>query len=811
MRITKGMMKISSVWWGTAVLLFMFAFSLTSMTTLTPTFDEQGFIVRGLAYVRGENRHMRVGHPLGLNALNASLLVGDERIQLPNFDPSWQERSFHRPAELFLWEIGNDVSLVMFLARLPTIWLALLLAAVVGRWSWRMSHRQWAGLLALTLIALDPNILANAQLATTDLGLALGAVLAGFTLWRYWVRPSPFNAILAGIGFGLLQNTKFTAGLFVPLFALVIVAGILSQWRSHRRHGRSFPWRIVLTFLLLYPAAAFLALWAAYGFQVGTLPAALPTLPQLAGLTVPLSHHIEQLLDIGGRLQVETPSFLIGQYSSTGWWYYFPVAFLLKTPLPILVLLVTAVILRLVYYIFHIRSPKSDDGSRVTGHGLRSSDHPLFNDAALLIPAVGYFAIALTSEINLGYRHLLPVLPFTAVFIAHAFAATRSILTHHASRVTHHGLRITFYITLTLLALIALWIHPHYLSYFNLLAGGPDNGWRYLVDSNLDWGQDLNKLKAWMDENDVEQVWLSYFGEARPEYYGITYNGLDSWPPRLMNPEARPYYPNDPAPGIYAISATNLQGIHFADHDQFAWFREREPIAKIGYSIFLYEVPANGGPVDVVLAGLQLDDLPSTDYAQFNSNNVIPRWIDPATALIVPHSPRAWLVVAQDTAVAPAITALIETWPLRVERGDYAMYQIPPLSVPEIAPMAVFSLDGGEIGLVSAFVDTAVTDHTLHLNTAWQQKGSPQPLKIFIHLLDAQGNIAAQWDGLGAAWEGWQPNDALLHTHTISLPDDLPTGSYEVRLGLYNPQTGQRWLTETGEDHVVIGDIEIGD
>ncbi|MCL4263251.1 MAG: phospholipid carrier-dependent glycosyltransferase [Anaerolineae bacterium] len=809
------MLRIKPLWWGTAVLLFMFALSLTSMTTLAPTFDEQGFLVRGLGYVRGENRHMRVGHPLGLNALNASLLVGDERIQLPTADPSWQERSFHRPAELFLWEIGNDVSLVMFLARLPSIWLALLLAAVVGRWAWRMSHRQWAGLLALTLIALDPNILANAQLATTDLGLALGAAVAGFTLWRYWVRPTILNVLLAGIGFGLLQNTKFTAGLFVPLFALVIVAGMVVQWRHNQRGHLPFPWRTVLLFILIYPLAALLTLWAAYGFQVGKLPAELPTFPQLAGLTVPLSHHIEQLLDIGGRLQVETPSFLMGQYSNTGWWYYFPMAFLLKTPLPILVLLVTAVILRLVSYLSQIRSPKPETRSPNTPHASRITHHelhsPLFNDAALLIPAFGYFAFALTSEINLGYRHLLPVLPFTAVFIAHAFAGIRNPKSGARSPITDYRLPITFSATLTLLALITLWIHPHYLSYFNPLAGGPENGWHYLVDSNTDWGQDLNKLPAWMEANEVEEVWLSYFGEARPDYYGIAYKGLDSWPPRLMNPEARPYYPTDPAPGIYAISATNLQGVHFADPDQFAWFREREPLAKIGYSIFLYEVLATGGSVDVVLAGLQLDDIHPADYAQFNSNDITPRWVDLETAVIVPDSTRRWLVVGRDTAVAPTIAALIESWLLRVEREEYLLYQIPPLTVPEVSPLALFSLDEGTVGLMSAFVDTAVTNHTLRLNTAWQQKGNPQPVKIFIHLLDAQGNIAAQWDGLGAAWEGWHTGDALLHTHTIPLPADLPPGAYEIRLGLYHPQTNQRWLTETGADYLILEEVEIGD
>lgn len=775
---------------STAVLLLMFGLALTSMTQLGPTFDEQGFLVRGLGYIRGQNQHMRVGHPLGLNALNALPLKNDTAVQLPISDPSWQETGFHRPAELFLWEIGNNVEHLMFLARLPTIWLGLLLAALVGRWAGKMSRSQWAGALALTLIALDPNVLANMRLTTTDLGLAVGAAVAGFTLWSFLRRPSWTNALIAGAGFGLLQNTKFTAGLFVPLFALVILVGLLVQWRSNRANFQNttnlipqFPWKTLLMLLTAYPLAAFFILWAAYGFQIGTLPHELPTLSQLAGLTIPLSHHIEQLLDIGGRLQVETPSFLLGQHSSTGWWYYFPVAFLLKTPLPILILLVMACVLRILYYV-----------NTVQTQAIRNT---LLNDAALLIPALGYFAIALTSEINLGYRHLLPILPFFAVFIANSMGTFQPLKKEKRLRNTA--------VALTLLLLgISLWVYPHYLSYFNVIAGGPNNGWRYLVDSNIDWGQDLNKLKGWLAENDVEQVWLSYFGEAQPDYYGINYIGLDSWPPRLMNPEARPFTPHKPAPGIYAISATNLQGVHFANHDQFAYFRERDPIAKIGYSLFLYEVPVEGGPVDVLLGDVQLDEIAPDDFQQFNSNDVTPRWFDPAQAIIIPDSNRRWLVLATDTAVSPIIQAFITDWPARVKADNYTLIQVPDLALPEVEPLTTFSLGEGEVELLNALVGTAVPGQALLISTGWQQNAPPQPFKMFIHMLNEEGNIVAQWDGLGVAWEGWRTEDILLHTHSISLPADLPAGQYQLRAGLYHPETNNRWLRDNGSDFATI-------
>ncbi len=792
-----------AVWLGTAVLFLMYALALTSMVQKSPTFDEQGFITRGLGYLRGENRQMRVGHPLGLNAINTAFLVNDPTVSLPTADLSWQGTNFHRPSELFLWESGNNVAHVMFLARLPTIWLGMLLAAVVSRWAWRMSRWRWAGLLALILIALDPNILASARLATTDLGLALGTAVAGFTLWRFLLRPSWTNVIIAGIGLGLLQNTKFTALLFIPLFALVILVyfGLtIYDLRLSPRRANQLPitnyHSLVKTLLMLltaYPLAALFTLWAAYGFQIGTLPAELPVLPQLAGLTLPLSRHIEQLLDIGGRLQVETPSFLLGQYSDSGWWYYFPVAFLLKTPLPTLILLAAAFVLRIVYY---VKQPIT-----------RLPD--CLTDAALLIPALGYLAIALTSEINLGYRHLLPILPFLAVFTANSLSAFRARL---RSQFTIHNSQFTIRpvsILLLWLLFTALWIYPNYLAYFNVLAGGPDNGWRALVDSNIDWGQDLGGLAAWLEKNDVDWVWLSYFGEARPEYYGINYVGLDSWPPRLVNPQARPYAPTNPAPGVYAISATNLQGVHFANHDQFAWFRQRDPIAKIGYSIFLYDVPASGPPVDAAWGGVQPDEIAPQDYARLQSNDVTSRWFDPAQSLLRPSGENRYVIVGGT--IHSLIAAQIAAYESIAANDQYAIYRLPPHDTSPIR-LTTFRQDGGEIGFAGGEVvgDTAVSGQTLSLVTHWRQEADPRPVKIFIHLLDADGRIAAQWDGLGAIWQGWRPGDQLQQIHDVPLPADLPPGSYEIRAGLYHPDTGQRWQTADGADFVIIGQIEIG-
>jgi hypothetical protein len=782
----------------TAVLLLSYTLALSSsLRHKTPTYDEQGFLVRGVGYLRGENRHMRVGHPLGLNALNSFLIAADPTIILPTEHPSWAETSFHRPGELFMWEIGNDVGRIMLLSRLPSIWLGLLLIAIVGRWAYGLTRRREAGLLALALLAFDPNILAHTRLATTDLGLAAGVVFAAYSLWRYLKRPSFPNILLFAAAFAFMLNTKFTAGLFVPLLGLILLGFWLNVWQ---RRPANYQLSTINYQLLAFPIAAFLLLWASYGFQIGTLPRELPAFSQLGGLTLPLSHYLEQLLDIGGRLQVSTPAFLLGQYSDSGWWYYFPVAFALKTPLPILI----ALLLSLLYWL----------RSLLTEHRLLNSG----NWSLALLP-LGYAVFALTTDINLGYRHLLPILPFMTLFIAVTLNFSQKL---NVSLLP--GLAVGW------LLLNSLFIYPHFLAFFNGLAGGPDNGWRYLVDSNLDWGQDLAGLKPWLADNDVDEVWLSYFGQGRPDYYGIVYRGLDSWPPRFTHPEIRPFFPYNPAPGIYAISATTLQGVHFADHDQYAYFREQEPLAKIGYSVFLYEVAAYGQPAELALAGVQVDELTAADYALLETNQVQLRWFDPGQSWLLLGGESRWLALGDDAAVASQWQPLLDDYyELAAVGPDYRLYRQVGDRYSVISnqysvfseqysmngePYSVFS-DPDSVGEVALWgVDVGVDGDLLELMTVWRVEvwqrlggnGRFVPVNIFIHVLDPNvpdGPPLSQWDGLGVRGDGWQPGDWLLQTHTLSRPN-LPR--VDLWLGLYDPDIGRRWLRPDGADRLYLSE-----
>jgi hypothetical protein len=496
-----------------------------------------------------------------------------------------------------------------------------------------------------------------------------------------------------------------------------------------------------------------------------------------------LSHHIEQLLDLGGRLQKVTPSFLLGDYSDNGWWYYFPVAFIFKTPLPTLIFLFWA------FAIFALCLLRRSKQRKCM----------TFLDAIfLLVPPLGYFTFALTSDINLGYRHLLPILPFLYVFVA--------VMVKRQSRVIIGFLA-------SLLLIVALQTYPHYLSYFNLLAGGKEGGWRYLVDSNIDWGQDLEGLSAWMEENQVEQIWLSYFGEAHPEYYGINYVGLDSFPPRLMNPNTKPFYPYDPAPGTYAISATNLQGVHFADHEEFAIFRESEPTDKVGYSIFIYDLESSGLQVDLALGSMQLEEIAPNDYAFLETNDVIPHWFDAGQSLVIPGGDSRWLILGNDSPMDNVLNDLFTSLDLVSETPEYRFYRIPSTAESPGSSRTAFYKDAGLITLTDSIwrKKSLAAGETLNLQTRWNKQDDPQPIEIFIHLTDMEGNIIAQWDGLGAFWEGWREGDLLVQVHEIPVPQNTSEGSYQLWTGLYDPETGIRWQLESGDDRLLLGELQISE
>jgi hypothetical protein len=503
-------------------------------------------------------------------------------------DEAWRTR---RP-----WEFGkrflyrwNDADTLLFWGRLPIVAIGAALAATVFFWTRRL-HGPLPAVVALVLCVLDPDMLAHGGIVTNDLAITFLVFASVVAFERLTERATAGRLLLAGLCLGAAFGTKFSAAGILPmlgLLSLVVAFGpdpMVLDLRGGRTMQRTLAaarerlsW--LLVFALVIAVVTVLVVWASYGFTSVTareaeVDAAFDrsrveprSALVSAGFRVLRATHVLPEAFTYGFLRFlahteSRPAFLLGELSPTGWWYYFPFTFAVKTPVPMLLLLAASLALT-------IARPA----------GLRK-------EAFVWVPVLVYLTLTMTRNINIGHRHLLPIYPF--LFVA-AGRAAQWLSSEVPRALPGKGDRSKALVLGALLvwhAASALRIHPHYLAYFNELAGGPANGYRLVVDASLDWGQDLKGLKAWMDRNAVPRVKLSYFGTADPEYYGIACDQLPGYMPPPPPKLHRTVRPGD----IVAVSATNLQGVYL-DADVLplmAELRARRPVAVIGYSILVY-------------------------------------------------------------------------------------------------------------------------------------------------------------------------------------------------------------------------------
>ncbi|MFO7680023.1 MAG: phospholipid carrier-dependent glycosyltransferase [Chloroflexota bacterium] len=744
-------------WWrwvtgrGTAVLLLLLLYTLilTSVSQKSLTVDEQGHLFRGAAYLKTGAVHFLWGHPLLASSLNALPLLTEPNLPLPVDLPAWQDGDWAVSGDRFLWQFSADPLRLIFLARLPTLWLTLLLAALIYRWGRQLAGKT-AAMLALALFALDPNILAHGGLITSDIAVTFFMLLAVYGFWRWAVdreRGSTHAALtilLTGLGVGGAAATKFSAAALAPILGLLTL-WLAVKWRSWRPLG----------FLLAAGGVAVLVVWAVYRFQLRPFPA------------YPYWQDLIWQFDYFSRPH---GAYLFGQYAERGWWYYFPAAFLLKTPLSTLLLLA--------YALGHFAL------ALVRKRPFTSAAQ--FNLLALLGTAVVYALISLFTPLNIGYRHLLPILPFLYLFIA----ITPS---------SHHPTSRLPWIALFWLLLTTLFTWPDYIPYFNALAGPAETRWRVLSDSNLDWGQDLPALAAWQQETG-QPLYLSYFGTAHPSAYGLNFTALPTWEPspEQLPPFRQAFNPADPVPGWYAISVTHLQGLVLGeDVDTFAWFREREPAARIGDSIFVYEVEARGEPVDVAFSGLRPAELASELHAALGTNDVRVRWFDGRSSLIWPAGGGWWAAHTDQSADAYLLpfAEIVEMFTAvdgsqRLARPVYP----PPIPWTQEIPMGETAPSTGSAQAVFLGYEDAQNDpsaHEINLITGWRVvEVTERPLKLFVHALNEQGEIVGQWDGLDVDPASWQSGDVFVQLHRFSVPETAVVHSFAI--GLYDGETLER-------------------
>ena len=511
-------------------------------------------------------------------------------------------------------------------ARVAMTLFSIMLALVVARWSW-----VWGGpvaaVIAVALLAFDPSFLAHGALVTNDVAAAFLIALATFLAWRLgerftWRRAASF-ALACAAGLGI----KFTCLLLAPMLgipllirALSATAWLVGESSSPTDAPRAVTGRwsrvgVVISVSVASLVIGWGSLWPMYMFHNAPTPAGdrfgdeyvrsllaynaliherrndpdfnlrtdarikqdvrswQPGPASAALLWVNRERLVPQAWGFGvnyaNARSYTRASFLLGEYSDHGFWAFFPLAILFKTPVMTLAIMLASGVA----------------GLSLTMQRLGDS-HARWKLVCLLVPPVVYFAVAMSSTLNIGLRHVLPV--YVPVFVACGVAMSRL-----ASR--WKPARFIVPASLCLLAVETTSVFPNYLTFFNAVsvAGQPHGRLQLLSDSNLDWGQDLPALaewyRGWRAANPTLPFYLTYYGSADPHAYGIDYINtvpgyiFDTVPPTT-----------DANGGVLAVSASYLQGL-FPEELRASMRRlqERQPVAVINDTIYIYSL----GPV----------------------------------------------------------------------------------------------------------------------------------------------------------------------------------------------------------------------
>jgi hypothetical protein len=512
---------------------------------------------------------------------------------------AWTNRMiYHTP--------GNDgVAIVNRARRMALVW-GVTLAALIGWWAWELGGPV-AAVAATFLYCLDPNFLGHAALAKNDVVSAFCYLAAAYAFWRAGQRLTWMSVAGVSLTVAVAVMVKFSGLLLGPALVLVLGARALSPrpWMILGRPVRQ-RWRklaavgtlAVATFLLTYGI-----MWACYDFRFKAGPDGMsltmtpavdrlrtvqlgvrlhPSAAQVAAWRMPwltqiicaaqARHLIPQAWAAGFIYsqvedQGQRPGYLLGVHYRGGRWYYFPLAALFKEPLTTLAVTLAA----------------AETVLWATARGeFLKSEEDRWMAVALAIPAGVYALAALTAQINIGYRHFLPVLPF--LFIAAALAVRRW---WRAAA----GKWIVLALSGTLIAETA-GAFPHFIAYFNFAVASHRLG--LLSDSNLDWGQDLPALAAWQRNHPKTVLYYDCFGQCDPAAYGIRcVNMPDGYPFGALN--------QLPAgPGVVALSTTNMQ-LHFFGHPekwrQLGLSPRSKPEKILNHTIYLYAVPSANQPM----------------------------------------------------------------------------------------------------------------------------------------------------------------------------------------------------------------------
>jgi hypothetical protein len=495
----------------------------------------------------------------------------------------------------------------------------MLLALALFCWG-KKSAGSVAGLLALIFLVTDPNVLAHNHLVTTDVGIAAFLVFSFYFFLQFLKVPSWKNTILAAIFFALVQLVKFSAVLLFPLFFLATL--FYTLLRPLPADGSMGRLRMVCTyfgkslaFILLY----LILIYGAYYFHtLSTSPAQLVAiayemfpekdLGPLARhiiestssieLLKPFAAYLLGIFMVFGRVAGGNTHYFLGNVEVDAQASYFPIVFVSKETLPFLILLALTLFYSVVRF---IRNSFHPDPEQPTSLRLRFVRHI---DAVLIFSFVLiYSLLSIFGNLNIGFRHLFPILPFLYLWVA------KTILTILKDPRLSTGPKNVFSLLvvtlITIQILIPFFSYPNYLSYYNEVAGGTAKGYEIATDSNYDWGQDLGRLRSFIAHHNLctDTTLTSTFNCStylpelpRIEKIRVDYFGGGSAARTLGSIHEGWWSERPPESGWYAISINTLQENWTSragsqETNNYLWLQKYTPLARAGQSIFIYYIP----------------------------------------------------------------------------------------------------------------------------------------------------------------------------------------------------------------------------
>jgi hypothetical protein len=643
---------------------------LLASTGESAIMDELAHLPAGFGYVRYLDYRLNPEHPPLLKAL-AGLPLLFLNPNFPTQSSAWTTdiNGQWQAGTQFLYEAGNDANTILRLARIAPIIISLLLIILVYFWAKELMGNRWA-LLPTFLTAFSPHFLAHGHYVTTDVIAALGIGLATFAFLKFLFNPTKKYLLYSGIAFGIAQITKFSAALLVPYFFLLIVVFYIAEVirarqqpaaEPRRKHfcfwGRRYLGNLALIFvigylLIVYPFYFIFTInypqekqttdteFILGSFAKGPPPPGEKCNPLRClaevdiwmtknPVTRPLAHYLLGVLMVMQRAAGGNTAYFLGEVSASGWHYYFPVVYLLKEPLPVLIMVFLALFLSIGWVL------KKVPRFRFFGRGMLREQIPEeqrvasgrqvlkcfldylgvnFAEFSMLVFIILYWGWSITSPLNIGFRHLLPALPFIYILTAGVMKrwitklklpATDSFL-----KLLWNGFKAFFAASLKYIFLFALllWFlaetlaaSPYFLSYFNEIGGGIKNGYRYVADSNYDWGQDLLRLKEFVKKHpEIDKIAVDYFGGGNPRYY--LGNQAENWWAGRGNPAKENIH-------WFAVSVNTLQGAIQRLHpgqqrnptEEYSWLVQLRPPKpgwgnvpapdyRAGTSIFIYKL-----------------------------------------------------------------------------------------------------------------------------------------------------------------------------------------------------------------------------